>query len=418
MSILSKISLENGVAICFMITCGLCFVLTSFAQPTSLREFNAPSRQLMTEGTQIKIDALTEQIEKDRNNVALYRKRLRLYFDLIELNFDNRNWTIYADKSEADLSLIIELEETPENYLARANWLSERLRRSPPAERVVELYPDNQYFNKAAADYLKAIQLDSDSKNLVSVYTNLSGLYVIRPYKLAASPNFQARRTKIPLKLVRNDFDNSIKYGQLALEISAKMSSADVLRENLATTFMLNINTAVKLKDFQTALGFYESGKNFSITTSSCAYYAGWGNIYLKLKKFDKAIEIFNAVSQTENPQCVDLIANRGDAFAAKGESEKALSDYIKALTIDEKDSLQKIGWVYIKKAKLLLKLGKTEQALSDLNNAVEKEYIADCPSVYRIRAKIYGKLGKRDLAKNDIQNANKLKNQANCLSE
>lgn len=419
MSILSNLSkavLRKGAAICFTLVCALCFIPPIAAQPTGLRDFNPPSRKLMTGETQKKVDELSERIIKDNRDTALYRERLRLFQNLMELNFDNNDWTVYADKFEADLSRIIELDETAENYLSRGNWFSERLRRSQPPEKIAELYPDNQYVDKAVSDYLKAIQLDSNPKNLVSVYTNLGGLYGIRPQKLVTAPNFQTWRTEIPLKLVENDLDNAVNYCLKAVEIGAKLPYADVLRENLATTYMINMDAAVKLKAYQTALKFYEAGKiYFALKTSQCAYYAAWGNIYLELKQFDKAIETFNVVSNTADARCVDLFANRGDAFAAKGEYQQALPDYNKALTLDENDSLRRKGWLYVKRAKLFLKTGRSDQALADLNEAIEKKYIAACPQVYEIRAEAYQKLGKPALAVSDEQIASKLKNLPNC---
>lgn len=65
----------------------------------------------MTQRFQGDVDKLTERIRKDDRNVALYRKRLHLYsYYLLRINFDNSDWELYANKAEADLSRIIELE--------------------------------------------------------------------------------------------------------------------------------------------------------------------------------------------------------------------------------------------------------------------------------------------------------------------
>lgn len=417
----SILNLRRGAATRFaFVFCAVCFVAPCAAQPTSIRDFNPSQRRALMEDRLEKTANLTGRIIKDNRNVALYRERLRLYYDLFELNFDNGSSTVYADKFEADLSRIIELEETPENYLARAEWLGERLRRSPPPEKIAGLYPANRYFDKAVSDYLKASRLDSSPQNLVGVYKNLSGLYAARPQKLVSSPSFPAWRARIPLKLVRNDFANAVKFGLKALNSGTTMPYAGLLKESLAATYRMNIDAAVKFGDYQTALEFYESGKNYFglEASSSCAHYAAWGGVYLKLKQFDKAIETFDAVSEPGDAQCADLFASRGDAFAAKREFERALSDYDKALALDAGDSLEKTGWVFIKKAKLLLRLGKTERALSSLNAAAARKYVARCPRLYRIRAEVYRRLGKKDLAAKDLQNANKLQNQANCPRE
>lgn len=218
------------------------------------------------------------------------------------------------------------------------------------------------------------------------------------------------------LKFVLDDFNVAIKYSRKALEVGAKTIYADGLRMNLAGIYKTNADIAYKLGAYQIALEFYEAGQNYLTRKySQCAYYATWGNVYLKLKKFDKAIETFDNVPLTNNAYCAELFGNSGDAFTAKGEFQEALSDYNRALTYDQSDSLMRKGWLYIKRAKLFLQLGKAEQALTDLNAATEKKYIAYCPQVYEVRAETYRKLGKPELAKSDIQTANKLKNRANC---
>lgn len=362
------------------------------------------------------VEKLTWNIKKNDKNIALYKTRIEFYQDLMELNFDNNDWTIYADKFEADLSRLIELDGTPHNYSWRGSWFTERFRRFPPISKTAELYPRNRYFDNAASDYLKAAQLNSAPTNLISVYTNLGELYALRPQKLLPDANLQKWRAKFPFKLVLSDFDKAVKYRQKALEIGSKMPYADVLKSNLAGTYKISADTASRLGDYETALKLYREGQNYlSDEYSQCPHYAGWGEVYLKLNKFDKAIEIFNVYQKTGDVHCVDLLANRGDAFASKGESERALSDYNKALTLNEDDSLQRMGWVYIKRAKLFLRIGKTEQALNDLNTAAEKKYIAACPLVYRIRAEVYRKLGKKDLAAKDVETADNLTKQGNC---
>lgn len=411
-----KAGLRNIAAICLALACVLFFASSAVGQPTSLRDFTPSQRRAMTEDKLEKAANLTERIKKDSRNVALYRERLQFYQDLMELNFDNRDSLLYADKFEADLSRLVELEETADNYIWRGNWFSERLRRLPPTSKIAGLYPLNQYVDKAASDYLKAIQLISAPTNLISAYANLSELYTTRPQKLLPDADFQKWRAEIPFKLVLSDFDNAIKYRRKALEAGAGLSYADLLKANLAGTYKKNADTASRLGDYETALKLYQAGQNYlSDEYSQCQYYAAWGNVYLKLGKFDKAIEIFNIYRKTDDSRCADLFANRGFALTAKGEYEQAFADYNKALTLDEADSLQRTGWAYIGRARLFLKTGKPREALADLNTTIEKKYIAECPQVYKIRAEAYRRLGKSALAVSDEQTASKLRNQPNC---
>lgn len=98
-----------------------------------------------------------------------------------------------------------------------------------------------------------------------------------------------------------------------------------------------------------------------------------------------------------------------------KGDFKRALSEYDRALTLDPSDSLYGNGRAYIERAKLYLKTGRAEDALKDLNLALEKKYIAACQQVYKIRAETYRKLGKPELAASDQQTADSIKNQSNC---
>lgn len=416
LSNLNKVNLRNWTAICFVLVCLVCFISQIAAQPTSFRNFSPNQRKGMTQGFLEDVEKLTRRIEKDNQNIAFYKERLQFYKNLLELNFDNSDWLVYADKLEADLSRIIELEETADNYVWRGNWFSERLRRSPPSEKISELYPINKYFDKAVSDYLKASRLNSEPQKLTSIYNNLSELYSLRPQKLVLSADFRTGQSEIPLKLVLNDFDASIRYRREAFESGYKLPYADLLKTSLAGTYKTNADTAFELGEYKTALNFYEAGQNYlGGEYSQCPYYAAWGNVYLKMKKFDKAIELFNTVPKDDAANCVILFGNRGDAFAAKGDFERSLSEYRKALALDQGDSLKRSGWLYIKRSKLFLKLGKPEEALADLNLAIEKQYIFDCPQVYEIRAEAYRKLGKLAQALSDKQTANKLKNQQDC---
>jgi|GEM_PF-2976255 len=409
-------------AICFVIISVFFSIVTIVAQPTSLRHFSPYEREMMTLETQERVDKLTQQIRHDKSNIALYKERLRLYYNLIELNYDNNDWELYADKFEADLSHIIQLEGTAEAFKERGSFVTERIRRSQPPKEITELYPRNRYIDQSASDYLEAIRRTSDPLMLVSIYTALSDLYTLRPQKLVSAPNFPKWRNRIQLKPILNDFEIAVKYIRKALEIGAKQPYANVLTGNLIEIYVRNADTAFKLEAYQIALELNEVCqtilKQYSLVSDhwKCPYYVGWGKVYLKLNNPDKALEKFNSIPINGNDYCTELLLNRGDAFAAKGEFEKALSDYDKSLTYDKSDSLKRNGWLYLKRAKLYLQYNKAEQALADLSVAIEKKYIAACPQVYQLRAEVYRKLGKPESAADDIKTANKLKNQTDCM--
>lgn len=324
-----KIILENSAAICFVLAGVFSLISPIIAQPTSFRDYAPGVRKYYSQEHQEEIDKLTQRIKSDNRNVALYKARIQLYTELLELNFDNSNWTVYADKLEADLSRLVELEGTAEAFLWRGGWLQSRLlysfpiHFSQPPKKLTELYPHNRYIDGATSDYMEALRRISDSAELQSVYTNLSILYSTRPQKLVSAPNFPKWRKRVRLKLILADFDNAIKYSRKALEVGAKLPYADGLKQNLAGTYQTSAEVAFKLGADKTAVGFYEEGQNYLSSRESskhvheCAYYAGWGKVYLKLKKFDKAIETFDTalIPITDDVNCAVVLEKRGDIY-------------------------------------------------------------------------------------------------------
>lgn len=245
------------------------YVLPVAAQPTTLSEFHPAGRKQMTEARLERVNEITEQIKNQNSNTALYQKRVQLYGELLQLNFDNKDWFIYADKYERDLSRLIELEGTAEDYYRRGNWFVSRLIYSTPLypypapNKISELYPHNRYADAAVSDFLKALQLTSDPQQIQSCYTNLSIIYSTRPHLLASASDFSKWKDKIPLKLVQKDFEMSIKYSQLALEAGASLPFTDTLKKNLVSTYLTNAETATKLGDSATALKFTQAAQKY-----------------------------------------------------------------------------------------------------------------------------------------------------------
>lgn len=385
------------------------------AQPGNIEDYGPVERKRMTEyGLEI-ISNLSKQIHEDKKNVSLYKERATKFFRLIEVNFDNPSQDLYRDKYEADLSWIIELEPTAENYIRRGSFLEHRLRISTVPQEITELYPKNEYFDRALDDLTKAISITSDSQERMTAYTYLSGLYIRRPRKLVSSPKLSEFRKKVDLKKVIEELENAIRSSQRALEESRETS----LSANLISIYQESADIAARLGLYEAAFRFFESGgKYLGPWTPACSYLSAWGGLYLKLNEPEKAIDKFRSISLHRQSRCMDLYESRGDVYVEMGEYDLALSDYGEALSFDPNDPFRREGKVYIKRALLFFKMGKTEEALNDLGKALEKEYIAECPQAYRIRAEVYLKLKKPDLAKRDEQTAAKLKDKQNCSSE
>ena len=217
----------------------------------------------MTQSTLGEVKEISQRIKQNPENIALYKERRNLYSDLLELNFDNASWDTFADKYEADLSRIIQLERTPENLLWRAGFLQSRIFRLRTPQGLTELYPRNRFFDQAAADYEEALKLDSSPQLQERIYSELGGLYTTRSQKLASAPNAKKWLSEVTKKLIIDDILKAIEFSRKALEISGQ---AEVERENLAAIYMTNTDSATKLgmygiaakltKDRQNNLGY------------------------------------------------------------------------------------------------------------------------------------------------------------------
>lgn len=242
---------------------GYICVSSIVAQPTSSREFPPISRKAMTQDHLEKISKITSQINNDKSNLELYRERLKSYSELLELNFDNETWILFANNYEADLSKIIELDQTAENYHHRGNFLTRRLNESTMIKAISDLYPSNQFVDKATRDFFKATKLNSSPKNLQGIYTSLSILYLSRPQNLVAPSNLSKWRDKVVFKWVKADLDNSIKYSQLALQAGSPLPFAETLKSNLYATYLLTAEIASKLGEKDTAQKYMEAAEKY-----------------------------------------------------------------------------------------------------------------------------------------------------------
>ncbi|MEP6849667.1 MAG: tetratricopeptide repeat protein [Acidobacteriota bacterium] len=408
------IKLINRFAISFVPL--MILAATVFTQPTGFRDLDPVQRKATSGRIQGDVDDITRRINQGRPNADLVKKRLQLYKDLLDLNYDNSLWDTYADKYEEDLAGVIKIQKTAENCIRLGGFLVERFRRMPIANGAENIYPRNKYFDQGVSSLLEALNLTSTAADLQIVYTYLSIVYTERPQKLIAASRFQKSRLKFPIKSILNDLDDAVTYSRKSLEVGEKLPYASELKANLAGIYNKCGDIAVAVGEYQIGLKFFEKGQEYlGIGGPSCAYYGDWGNAYLKLNQFDKAIEIFNAITMTDDAGCGILWQNKGDAYAAKGEYTLALENYNKSLAIDPADSFKRKGWLHVKTAQLFLQKGDAEQALWELTDAAKKIYVTDCPEFYRVRSEAYRRLGKPELAKSDLQTAAKLNVSADC---
>jgi tetratricopeptide (TPR) repeat protein len=90
-------------------------------------------------------------------------------------------------------------------------------------------------------------------------------------------------------------------------------------------------------------------------------FYAG--SCYLQLGDFDNAIKYLEDFSTSDPELSLRTSGSLGDAYAEKGNFEKAISSYKKASTTFEKDELNTAEYLY-RLAQAYDKAGKTEDAI------------------------------------------------------
>lgn len=101
--------------------------------------------------------------------------------------------------------------------------------------------------------------------------------------------------------------------------------------------------------------------------------------------------------------ELADAYEFRGAEYAKKGETERAMADFSKAIELDPSRATS-----YSNRAQLNLQLGKGDLALSDANRAIDLD--STSASFYLTRAQVYAALGRSDLASADSDMAMKQK--------
>lgn len=117
----------------------------------------------------------------------------------------------------------------------------------------------------------------------------------------------------------------------------------------------------VALDGNKQTIGFKEIASEYSITASGNLASAYAGICYYKLGQYDNAIKFLSQYDGNDDYFTVVVVGLTGDAYVELGKSEKALSCFEKAESMDNKV----LSPVYIKKAGVVLEsLNKTDKAL------------------------------------------------------
>lgn len=133
-------------------------------------------------------------------------------------------------------------------------------------------------------------------------------------------------------------------------------------------------------------------------------YYVGQGDSLFARASYSAAAESYTCALRLQ-PDYVPALARRGYAYAALGDSERALADYEQALSLDETYMP-----VYVDRGALYTRLGNFGLAINDLTLALSLD--PNNGAALNNRAVVHAIEGNYDLALDDLNTAIQLEPQ------
>ena len=177
--------------------------------------------------------------------------------------------------------------------------------------------------------------------------------------QLAIQQDRDELKAKALLEIEKGNYSNA--------EVHLKESAAASISETAATFYEL-----AKIKklqfEYQAAFDYYELAAK--IDRQNHLYLLGAGSTANDLGYFDKAISYFERVLNigiAEDEIAADCYENLGVSYIAKGEYQKAIELYEKALKIN----IEKSGAVTKKTSLLYTRLGEANNLLAKYDNAI-----------------------------------------------
>ncbi len=138
--------------------------------------------------------------------------------------------------------------------------------------------------------------------------------------------------------------------------------------------------------------------KAIELDSQYAAAYNNRGNAYQALGQNDKALDDFNKAIEL-NTEFEPAYINRGNIYQQMGKNEEAIQDFSRAIVLETKYTL-----AYNNRGMSFKELGRYEKALQDFNKAIELN--PRYASAYINRGDVYRKLGKDSDAIQDYTRA------------
>ena len=261
----------------------------------------------------------------------------------------NHNKTINAKLSEVGEKITLKEPKDSETYINRGT-----------------AYADKGQYDKAIADYTKAIEINPKDARA----------YIIRGVTYYR----------------KGQYDQAISDYTKAIEINPKDARAYIIRGG----------AYADKGQYDQAISDYT--KAIEINPKDAKVYKNRGLAYCLKGQFDKGIADYTKAIEI-NPRYADAYTFRAIAYEkGKGQYDQAISDYTKAIEINPKDADACIirGVAYADK-------GQYDKAIADYNKAIEIN--PRDANAYNNRGIAYFLLGNYNSAWDDLQKACKLGN-------
>jgi len=188
------------------------------------------------------------------------------------------------------------------------------------------------------------------------------------------------------LEAVIGDLNKPHKKSKLMIAIDYEKEGLELFRDKKFEEAIFNYNKAIEIFP-----NFIEALLNRGLA------YLEKGESDKAIADFNKAIEVGSGYSGI-----CDIYAGRGYAFANKGEFDKAMADFTKLIEINSDYS--EIHQVYAKRAEIYGRQGNPDKAIEDYNKALEKK--PNYAEVYFNRAVSYFDKKEYEEAWQDIHKA------------
>jgi tetratricopeptide (TPR) repeat protein len=269
--------------------------------------------------------------------------------------------------------------------------------------RGLEAYQNNDY-NKALADYTKAIEIDP---KYATTYTARGATYgALKQYSKEIADYTKAIEldpTYAPAYYNRGiayddikQYDRAIADYTRALEINPQYTSAYNNRGN----------AYFDLKQYDKAIADYTRIIEIDPTYDSA--YSNRGNTYKALKQYNRAIADYTRAIAI-NPQNASVYNNRGDVYADIKQPDKAIADYTRAIAINPQyaSAYNNRGVAYF------YDLKQYDRAIADYTRAIEID--PKYALAYDNRGNVYFDLKQKDKAIADFKKACQLGLDSTC---